>query len=683
VGATAAALGDRLASPFVHEEQADGRRRGELMPGVEVLANALHTMLRARFYRETPDWLVPIIALFVAAAATLLLTFAQGRFEAIKHLAAIASLFIAILSLSYLVFTRELVVPPLAPALLSCMTAVMLALARRSLVISADLDARIAELAEARTGLAASADESWDALETTPAALIARLADADAAAIVETHGAKPRLLAHHGEALRMPAASGNKSYHAPHSSIAQALAESEPASRYFSFDDDRTADFIQRSRALSIQLSRSADGGRSGALLLAYSSAQPPSPEILLLCREIAGACLDRERTETPRISRNWWPRGGEWKARMLAALNRRLLARACFVERALHSVEDGLLVASPDGRIVFANPRAAKIFGLPARLLIGSDLFERIMTAGCGARADESVLQLHSAREILQRLLVERLPVEREIAIGEAPARHYVARLSAVADERAGVMGVVASLSDITRQRQLQQTQNDVMALVTHEMKTPLTAIRGISEVLAKFEVDGPRSREMHLAINEEAKRLTRMIDEYLDITRLESGARPPRFELTSPAQVLDRALLLLDPVAAERGIHLLRRIAPDLPALALDADLISRAVTNLVSNAIKYSSPGAGVIVDARAEAGSLRIKVADRGCGIPAESLPNIFEKFYRVPRLENMEVNGTGLGLALVREIAELHGGRVTVQSKTGAGSVFTLELPLRS
>src|SRR5262249_11010627 len=121
-------------------------------------------------------------------------------------------------------------------------------------------------------------------------------------------------------------------------------------------------------------------------------------------------------------------------------------------------------------------------------------------------------------------------------------------------------------------------------------------------------------------------------------------------------------------------------RHIAPNLPALVADVDLIARAVTNLVANAVKFSLPRRDVLVEASMEEGSLCIHVKDRGCGIPREALPHIFEKFYRVPRIEDADTPGTGLGLALVRDIAELHRGSVTVESEVGVGSVFTLRLP---
>jgi two-component system phosphate regulon sensor histidine kinase PhoR len=203
------------------------------------------------------------------------------------------------------------------------------------------------------------------------------------------------------------------------------------------------------------------------------------------------------------------------------------------------------------------------------------------------------------------------------------------------------------------------------------------------MSEVLTTFEVDAERRRQMHLAINDEAKRLSRMINDYLDITKLESGARPLRLVPVRIAPLIERVLLLLDPLAAQREIRIVRRLAPNLPALLADADLIAQALTNLIANAIKYSPVKTEIIVEVRTSSDALLIEVADHGYGIPAEAIQRIFEKFYRVPRVEDADAPGTGMGLPLVREIIELHGGRVTVESEPGVGSTFSVCLPLSS
>ncbi len=255
--------------------------------------------------------------------------------------------------------------------------------------------------------------------------------------------------------------------------------------------------------------------------------------------------------------------------------------------------------------------------------------------------------------------------------------------RLAAVSAGENGdgpVLGIVASLSDVTRQYELQQTKNDVISLVSHEMRTPLTAIQGMTELLAAYDVDPAPPRGNHSAINDEVKRLTRMITEYLDITRLESGATGLRMSPVRVEPLLERILILLEPVAAQREIRLSWQLRPGLPALLADADLLSRAVENLVSNAIKYSPDATAVTISAGAEEAASPLRWPTRGTASPRRICARVFEKFYRVPRVEDAGVPGTGLGLALVREIAELHGGAVSVRSKVNQGSTFTLRIP---
>src|SRR4029077_9252886 len=211
---------------------------------------------------------------------------------------------------------------------------------------------------------------------------------------------------------------------------------------------------------------------------------------------------------------------------------------------------------------------------------------------------------------------------------------------------------------------------------------RTPLTAIQGMSELLAKFSFNADRQRQMHCAIKEQAKRLARMNDDYQNITTLESGARSLRLVPVRIASLVERVVLLLDPLAVERGIRIASRLAPNLPALLSDVDFISQALTNLIANAIKYSPAKSTILVEARTTGEAVLIEVADNGYGIPAKALPHIFEKFYRVPRVEDDGVPGTGLGLPIVREIVELHGGRVKVESEQGIGSTFSIYLPLR-
>lgn len=700
IGATAAALGDNVNSPFVHHEGGDGNQHGTLMPGIEVLANAVNTILRERFYRETPDWLAALFAAFVAMWVIVVLTLTQGRFETFKQLSALGGLVIAILTLSLLAFTRWLIIPPVVPSLVSLVTATPLLLLRRSLVTSADLDERIAELSSIDRWFALNWQEParGQDLRSSPAEMIARLTEADSVAIFARGKGTTgdyRLLAATGEPtafslsreellLDAPLGTGISFRHSipPH-------PETKRSSGSL-FSGTSEEDQHHRSRTLTLRLGKPEDP--SGALLITYGVRRELHSELLRLGVEMAASyvarmSIDELEADTGGFqslaSMGWrLPRGVEWKARSLGHLHRRLMARAGFIDLALRSVEDGLIVTEVDGRIFFANPRATEIFGIPENALVGSDLFQRIVEdEGDAERNDLSVMR-RETREMLVRLIIERLPVEREVVLGDAPGRYYMVRLSAVSDEEDGsVLGIVVSLSDVSKQRELQQTKMDVMTLVTHELRTPLTAIQGMSEVLSQYDVDPKQRREMHLAINEEAKRLARMINDYLDITRLESGARPLRLAPARIAPLVERALLMLDPLAEQRGMRIVRRFAPNLPPLLADADLLAQAVTNLVANAIKYSNPSGEITVELRADRDAFWIEVADHGPGIPADSRAHIFEKFYRLTRLADADVSGTGLGLAFVREIAEKHGGRVHLESEEDVGSVFSVRLPL--
>lgn len=547
VGATAAAMGDRLASPFARFAAADGNQHGTLMPGVEVLANAVTTILRSRFYTHTADWALALIAVLVAALTLSALALAQGKWETLKQVCVLAGLAGLIVLSSYLFLAYGRIILPVVPALVALLVAAPLALLRHALVASASLDARISELRE-------------------------------------------------GSVRR--------------SSV---KLEAEPEARTVS-----------------------------------------------------------------------WLPHGTEAKAEALARLQQQLLARTRLMDRALQSVEDGLLISDAQGRIAFANPRAAQILGVQQTLLPGSSLFERLNTAEHGLMTTDQALANRLLKETFSRLLIDRASIEREITIGVTQPGHYLLRIAPVSADPATnganpPLGFVATLADITKQHELRQTRNDVMALVTHEMKTPLTAIKGMSEVLLKFDAGPERQHEMHQTIHEAAQRLTRMIDEYLDLTRLESGAHPLHLSAVRLATLCEQTLLLLDPMAAERGMRLVRRFSQNLQIIFADADLVSRALTNLVANAIKYGPANSEVVVSARPEGKFVLISVYDAGSGIPPEHRARIFEKFYRIPRIEDADTPGTGLGLAMVREIAELHGGHVTVESTVGAGSTFTLWL----
>ena len=646
IGATAASMGDRLASPFVHAADPRADLHGTLMPGVEVLANSVNTIVRSRFYTETPDWLAFLVAALVAAVTLALLAAAQGPHEFPKQVVVLGGMGTAIVVCGAVAFDCFLVFPPLVPGLVSFAAAGLLGLVRRSMAISAQLDENIARLANSDDDFSPRSDAA------AIAESIAHFISADAVAIFRSFGSgEDRLLA---------------SYGAP---AIQRSKHDQPPSDVFQFSPSER-DKHQVFRVLL----------EDGVLMIAHAFGHPPSHEDQRLCAAIASACIQSNRAqpgETRPLS--GWIQGGESKALTLGLLNQRLMERSRYIHQALCSVDDGLVIASVDGRIAFANPRAAELLRSTPEMLVGMSLLQRLGSIEEVARNGDERISEHG---VLQHLLVERDGIEREFSVRGSPPRRFTLRIAPVSAERNAsgqVIGIVASLSDVTRHHELQQIKNDVVALVSHEMRTPLTAIQGMSELIASYDMEPVRLKEMSGAINSEAKRLTRMITDYLDIARLESGATALRPTPLRVETLVERTLLLLDPIASGRGIQLIRHFGDIDPILA-DLDLLSRAVSNLVSNAIKYSPAGTQVVVSTREDPSGAIVEVADHGYGIPSSDLEHIFEKFYRVPRVEDADTPGTGLGLALVREIAELHGGTVRVASQPGAGSTFKLSIP---
>jgi PAS domain S-box-containing protein len=681
VGATAAALGDRFISPFVHMEGPNGQQYGEFVPGAEILANSLNTLLRGRSYSETPDWLAIACGALVALLTLGGLSIAQGKQEFLKQVAMVTLLGALILGLSYFAFTRWLVFPPIVACGVSFVFAIPLVLLHRSLVASRELDVQIRQMVHAESSLWPSARET----KADPAALIAQLTNASSVAILRyvsagkyrvaaNHGFPllPSVLKSHGLSIEWPLSSGPVKN-------GNAFSGKADPEMVFLFHERQE---IQAQQQAALKCALGDGNPPAGFLIVLHQKDKRMPLELLRISVELATGfivALGTEETangETMEASRrtSWrlLPRGITWKTRALGALNQRLLSDSRFVDKSLRSVGDGLLVAGIGGQIVFVNRRATEILGIKERSLLGSSLFGRL------GQPEKTIA------ETLERLLVDRAMVEREATFGGSSPKHFILRLSPVCEnneDRGAVVGIVASLSDITKQQELQEMKTEVISLVTHELRTPLTAIQGMSEVLAQFDVDRDRRREMHTAINEEARRLARMIDEYLDITRLEAGARPLRKTPLRVDALIERVLLLLDPLASSRGIAITREFEKNPPAVMADPDLLAQAVTNVIANAIKYSPRGREIRVSARTDGNDLLIAVADKGYGIAPEDVKRIFEKFYRVPRVESADEPGTGLGLAFVREIMDAHGGCVTVESELGTGSTITLRLSL--
>jgi signal transduction histidine kinase len=243
-------------------------------------------------------------------------------------------------------------------------------------------------------------------------------------------------------------------------------------------------------------------------------------------------------------------------------------------------------------------------------------------------------------------------------------------------------VLGLGATYRLVRRESEMARLKADFVANVSHDLKTPLSLVRMFAETLEMGRVaDEATRREYYGIITRESERLARLIDNVLDFSRIEEGRRRYEIRPTAVEPVVHETLEAFRHVLAQQGFKVDVDIAPDLPEAPMDGVAIGQALANLVDNAIKYSAERRRLEVSARREGDEVAIAVADEGIGIPAAELARVFDKFYRIGRSETQGCRGSGLGLSLVKHVVEAHGGRVEARSRPGAGSRFTIRLPL--
>lgn len=376
-------------------------------------------------------------------------------------------------------------------------------------------------------------------------------------------------------------------------------------------------------------------------------------------------------------------PRNLESKLRAVDDITARLLARMSFINRVLTGMTDGVMVADHADRIVFVNDCFAE-------MLDGQDLINRDLS---GFLLTKNIFTLDELRAATRKVWAGE-NYEKEFQISNTQERSFFLRFSPVtAGDNSGevrltseiavnqeIIGILILLSDVTKQRELDRLKAETIQLVSHELRSPLTSIQGLSDVLLKFPVAADESREMLTTIHSEAVRLNEMISRFLDLKRLESGTQDLQTTLIEINHLLETCVLAANPAAAEKGITIQLVKNRHLPIFQADQQLLAQAVGNLLSNAVKYSPPNTNVTIEAGTIASELLITVRDDGYGIPPHALERIFDKFYRLERDAKSETIGTGLGLSFVKEAVEKHGGRITVESVEGVGSTFVLRLP---
>lgn len=330
-----------------------------------------------------------------------------------------------------------------------------------------------------------------------------------------------------------------------------------------------------------------------------------------------------------------------------------------------LDQMAEGVVAVDAMGRVLLVNPALSQLLGVDAVEARGRRYLESLRHVGI--------------TELLGSVLREGRAAAREMRLFSPDERIFEGHAAPLLQD-GRPSGALLVLHDITRQRRLEQVRRDFVANVGHELRTPLASIKGFAETLREGAVDDMEHRlEFLRIIEEQADRLTKMVDDLLDLSAIESGHRPARLEPTDIETILAGSVRSFAPLAAERGLALEVVPVPDLPKVMADGDQLRQVLANLLDNAVKYTERGGRVDVRAEAWEGGVRVTVRDTGMGIPAADLPRVFERFYRVDKARSREIGGTGLGLAIVKHLVEAHGGEVCVESRQPGGSVFRFTL----
>ncbi len=339
-------------------------------------------------------------------------------------------------------------------------------------------------------------------------------------------------------------------------------------------------------------------------------------------------------------------------------------------LERAFESVSAGVILVNANGKISLVNRTALQAFCSGDGNVVGKPFTQ--------------VIHHDKVRSLLLTSLNEKTEVSDEVEIYEPEERIYRVETSLVRDELGNLTGVIALFSDITEIRRLERMKTEFVSTVSHELRTPLTSIKGfIATLLEDREgyFDAETRYEFYQIIDQETDRLRRLIEDLLNLSRIERGvALQPHWQRVDLSKVIERVLAIQRSYTDKH--QLIADLPEDLPPIVADEDKIDGILTNLVNNAIKYSPNGGEVRVRAVREDNSILISVQDQGIGIPKDKLTKIFEKFERIDTKETRAAGGTGIGLYLVKHLVELHEGQIWAESEgVGKGATFYVRLPI--
>ncbi len=326
-----------------------------------------------------------------------------------------------------------------------------------------------------------------------------------------------------------------------------------------------------------------------------------------------------------------------------------------------LTSMAEGVLVINQDSRVILANKAAENLFLVKEGVLIGQS-FSRI-----------------TDNEKIYHMICEVLKTGKEVfteTIIRPNTQIFRVHVTAIKGNEGDIEGAVAVFHDVTDARNFDQMRSEFVGNVSHELRTPLTSIKGFVETLLDGAMENSAQCRRFLSIiDTETDRLSRMIEDLLTLSSIESKERIMRPKPVCMLSSMRSVLNILGPQISEKSLRVELIYRRDLSYIHADEDLLNQVFINLLDNAIKYTPEKGTIIIRCRKQDSRLITTFTDTGVGIPHESLPRVFERFYRVDKARSRNQGGTGLGLSIVKHIVESHGGEVFVESEVGQGSTF--------
>lgn len=333
----------------------------------------------------------------------------------------------------------------------------------------------------------------------------------------------------------------------------------------------------------------------------------------------------------------------------------------------------DGLIVINQSGQITILNSQAEDMLGVQAREWVTGQMND--------AELPENIVQI---REMMKLAQGSYAPVTKEIVIQNA--RKYVLSITVahVVGINGGIIGQMAVLRDITREKEIDRMKSEFISVASHQLRTPLSAIKWVIKMLLDGDAGAlnPEQQDLLDKGYRSNERMITLVNDLLNVSRIEEGRFQYQFSFEDITPILESVVAEVTPIAREKGIDVrLASVPPGLPKVKVDSNKLRLAIMNLIDNGLKYTPKGGSVTVRTKSDRKYMTVEVQDSGVGIPKKQQAQMFQKFFRAANVVKLQTEGSGLGLFIVKNIVERHGGKISFESEEGAGTTFRFTLPV--